>query len=31
MRISPISGAYDRRPVKGRYVACEVEILRIVL
>jgi len=31
LRISPILGAYNRRPVRGRHVASPIEILRIVL
>jgi len=29
--ISPILGAYNRRPVRGRHVASQIESLRIVL
>jgi len=31
LRISPILGAYNRRPVRGRHVASPIEIFRIVL
>jgi len=31
LRISPILGAYNRRPVRGRHVASPIDILRIVL
>ena len=31
LRISPILGAYNRRPVRGRHFASPIEILRIVL
>jgi len=31
LQILPILGPYNRRPLRGRHVACPIEILRIVL